>query len=209
MNISVDPNKITENEEYIYRIILSPFFASAENTAQEDYLFVPSGSGTLIYPRDWSADTSYTASYPVYGTDLVSESIKSGNVNNTEPVRLPVFGAKTGADAVCGIIEDGAECASIECNVGNTSYGYSSAYAAFQIRGFFSNTYSKNTVSSKLSVSYYPLAGENANYIGMADRYRKYLAEKYGLKETTGDTALSLKLIGGTHVSAPGAGRAV
>lgn len=206
INISVDPNKITENEEYIYRIILSPFFASAENTAQEDYLFVPSGSGALIYPRDWSADTSYTASYPVYGTDLVSESIKSGNVNNTEPVRLPVFGAKTGADAVCGIIEDGAECASIECNVGNTSYGYSSAYAAFQIRGFFSNTYSKNTVSSKLSVSYYPLAGENANYIGMADRYRKYLAEKYGLKETTGDTALSLKLIGGTHVSAQALG---
>ena len=30
INISVDPNKITENEEYIYRIILSPFFASAE-----------------------------------------------------------------------------------------------------------------------------------------------------------------------------------
>lgn len=40
----------------------------------------------------------------------------------------------------------------------------------------------------------------------MADRYRKYLAEKYGLKETTGDTALSLKLIGGTHVSAQALG---
>ena len=206
INISVDPDKITENSEYIYRIILSPFFASAENSSESDYLFVPSGSGALIYPRDWSADTSYTASYPVYGTDLVSENTKSGGIDNAEPVRLPVFGAKSGSDAVCGIIEDGAECASIECGVGNRTYGYSSVYAAFQIRGYFSNTYSENTTSSKLSVSYYPLYGENADYNGMANRYREYLTEKYSLKDTENDIALSLKLIGGTHISAQALG---
>lgn len=201
INISVDPNEITENDEYIYRLILAPFFASASNTSASDYLFVPSGSGALIYPKDWSADTPYTLSYPVYGTDLAAENKENGAVNNVEPVRLPVFGAKQGDNAVCAIIEDGAECASIECSVGNTQYGYSSVYAAFQLRGFSSNSYSKNVVSEKLSVSYYPLSGEEADYVGIANRYRKYLTEKYQLKRNENDTALSVKLIGGTHIS--------
>lgn len=201
INISVNPDEITEKDEYIYRLILAPFFASAENTSDSDYLFVPSGSGALIYPKDWSADTAYTLSYPVYGTDLASENKENGAVNNVEPVRLPVFGARQGDNAVCAIIEDGAECASIECSVGNTQYGYSSVYAAFQLRGFSSNSYSKNVVSGKISVSYYPLFGKEADYVGMANRYRKYLNEKYNLEKTENDTVLSVKLIGGTHVS--------
>lgn len=201
INISIDPNGITENDEYIYRIILAPFFASAENTSDSDYLFVPSGSGALIYPKDWAADTAYTLSYPVYGTDLASENKENGAVNNVEPVRLPVFGARQGNNAVCAIIEDGAECASVECSVGNTQYGYSSVYAAFQLRGYASNSYSKNVISAKISVSYYPLFGEEADYIGMANRYRKYLNGKYGLEKTENDTELSVKLIGGTHIS--------
>lgn len=200
INVSVDPTEITEGIVNIYKISLSPFFCSASNTDPSSYLFIPSGSGALVYPHLWNADVSYTCSYPVYGEDLQLESTESSALNNSEPVRLPVFGAKSGDSMVCAIIESGEEAASIDCNVGNKRYGYSSVYASFYLRGIsVKKAYSLNIVSSPLSVSFYPLNNESASYVDMANKYREYLEEK-GLGKDSRDKALSVKIIGGTYV---------
>ncbi len=201
INVSVNPNEITEGENKVYTVVLSPFFCSVSNRTTDGYLFVPSGSGALINPAEWSADVSYTCSYPVYGTD--AQLINSGDdgITNSQAVKLPVFGAKDGNRAVLAVIEEGAEAASVECNVGNIKYDYSSVRASFELRGIADNgSYSENAITSEISVSYFPLRGEKADYTGMAEAYREYLAGKNGLERTANETAVSLKLLGAAYV---------
>ena len=202
LNVSVDTDEIREAESRIYRISIMPFFCSAENSAGGDYLFVPSGSGALISPGEKLSDASFMVSYPVYGTDLLLENTITGDFNKSEPVRLPVYGAKSGDSAVCSIITEGAEKAFIECNVGNIKYGYSSVYSSFEIRGVsHKGSYSEEMGSGKISVDFLPLTGEKASYVGMAETYRDYLYEN-GLKEKNEDKLFSLKIIGATNVDA-------
>ena len=203
INVSVDPTKITEGEFKIYSISLSPFFCSVSNKTTDGYLFVPSGSGALINPAEWSADISYTCSYPVYGMEAQLYNSDKSGITNSQSVKLPVFGAKDGDRAVVAIIEDGAESAIIDCNVGNKKYDYSTVYASFEVRGVADNgSYSENTLLAPFSVSYLPITGEKANYIGMAELYRNYLLSKTQAKKVSKEVASSLKLLGATYVDA-------
>lgn len=203
INVSVDPTKITEGEFKVYSISLSPFFCSVSNKTTDGYLFVPSGSGALINPAEWSADVSYTCSYPVYGMDAqLINSDKSG-ITNSQSVKLPVFGAKEGDRAVVAIIEDGAEAAFINCNIGNKKFDYSSVYASFEVRGVADNgSYSDNTIITPLSVSFLPITGEKADYVGMAELYRDYLINKTEMEKASKEVASSLNLLGATYVDA-------
>lgn len=203
INVSVDPKYITEGEFKVYSIALSPFFCSVSNSSADGYLFVPSGSGALIKPNEWSADVSYTCSYPVYGADGQLENTGNSGITNTQPVRLPVYGAADGDRAVLAIIENGAESATINCNVGNTKFGFSSVYAGFEIRGVAANgSYSENTQLSPLSVSFIPLTGDKADYNGMAEAYRGYLADKFGLEKVSAEIPVSVTLLGAVYVDA-------
>ena len=200
INISVDPKEITEDDTRIYRISVAPFFCSVKNEDENSYIFYPSGSGTLIYASQHIADSSYRYSYPVYGKDLQLLGESNEELNNSESVRLPVFGAKSGDKAVCAIIEDGSESAYIDLNVGSSTYGYSSVYASFELRGLSaSGSYSEGIVQNKLSVSFYPMTGEKASYTGFAEKYREYLLEN-GLSEKKDERVLSIKLLGGTYI---------
>lgn len=76
INVSVDPTEITEGDNKVYSIALSPFFCSVSNGSSDGYLFVPSGSGALIKPYEWEADVGYTCSYPVYGRGRTAEKYK-------------------------------------------------------------------------------------------------------------------------------------
>lgn len=203
INISVDPTKITEGDFKVYNIALSPFFCSASNNTTDGYLFVPSGSGALINPTEWLADVSYTCSYPVYGTEAQLINSNLNGITNTESVKLPVFGAKEEDRAVLAIIEDGAESAFVNCNVGNKKFEYSSVYASFEIRGVADNgSYSDNAITTPISVSYLPITGEKADYIGMAELYREYLINKMGIKKVSKEVASSINLLGATYVDA-------
>ena len=66
--------------------------------------------------------------------------------------------------------------------MGNSKFGYSTVYASFNVRGLSSwDSYSDDICDSTVSVSYYPLSGESANYVGIADKYHEYLI-KDGIK---------------------------
>lgn len=200
MRVEIDPNRITEGKDIVYRIAVSPFFCSAKN-ADDAYLFVPSGSGALIYTADKKSEVSIMYSQPVYGEDKQVYDTTVNAINNTENIKLPVFGAKNGNSAVTGIISDGADSAYIECNIGNVQYGYSSAYAVFAVRGkTVSKKYSDAVVDSILAVNYYPLKGEKADYSGMAECYKKYLTQNSSYKRNSEEKLLSVEILGATHI---------
>lgn len=89
---TINPADIEESENQVTSVALAPFFCAAENDADNSWMLIPSGSGTLIYPKTLSQQgTNYSAQ--VYGEDA---SIEKWDMPSSEKsVRLPVYGAKT------------------------------------------------------------------------------------------------------------------
>ncbi len=209
VQIKIDPTKIQENKSRIISISIAPFLCSAKNNSEDSYLFFPSGSGALIEPRDISLQGIKYAS-SIYGDDL---SVKeTTDIKKGQEVRLPVFGAKSDVTtAICGIIEEGEESSTIETVVGSTAFKHSAVYANFVLRSYFiftgktgsdvaKDVYSQYMLSSPISIKYYPLVDEKANYTGMAETYKKHLIEKGLMPALTDDTNLNLTLVGGELV---------
>lgn len=207
--ISVDPKKITENDKKIFSVSIMPFMCSVNNNlSKEDaYLFVPSGSGALIYPKEIGDGVTSLITGQVYGTDR-----QNGEKSTTNKVgiKMPVFGARINNSALCAVIEEGAENAEIVTNIGSSTYGYSSVYTQFNLRGGFycestymqwyeskQNLYSSAMIENEVAVTYSPLNDQDAGYMGFAEVYRNYLKSEKGLKTTSEDSLLNIKVIGG------------
>lgn len=214
ISVSINLRDIVEEDNLVYKISLSPFLCHAANSnnKSEQYIVVPSGSGALMYTYENGDAREY--SEKVYGDDPAC--YKNEKLINTESIRVPMFGAKNGDTALCGIIEEGAACSSIDAIVGDSGIGYSSVYPTFTIRGSNisaidfqgGNVTEVETISKELSgyktvtVAYYPLTGDNADYVGMASVYREYANDAFKKTYTNkNDTRLTLKILGGLQIS--------
>ncbi len=208
VNLSVDPKDIQESESRVLSISIAPFFCGVKNDSENSYLFVPSGSGAVVGVESKS-EQGDTYSAQIYGYDPAIDEVAS--VSTKESVRLNVFGAKTNDSAVCAIVDGGADSAWINVTSGSTTVKYSAVYATFQMRGYTNHVaelfsyesvhnvvYSKKMINKPISVTYCPLSGENANYSGMANLYRDYLTKNCGLKESSKDIPLNVRMLGGT-----------
>ena len=214
VNVSVDPTKIQEDAAYnVYAIQVAPFFCSVsnDNVGKDDhYIFIPSGSGAIVNPViDDTREAAIIFEEPVYGAD--ENVTRFEEKTETESVRMPVYGAVNGDEAVCAIIKSGAENAYINGALAQKLTGYSYVASEFYIRGYqevvqslFTSTtvktklYSDAFTPDKIEVGFYPLYGEDASYVGMANTYRDYLNETNAFSyEKSDDTLLNLKLIGG------------
>lgn len=208
LRIAINTKDIQEEENKVIKVSVAPFMCSAENDGENRYVFIPSGSGAIIEPVTISQQgTNYSTQ--VYGYDYTIE--KLAEPTQKESVRLPVYGAKmSDGRGMLAIIDSGADSAFIEATVGASVYGYTSAHASFQLRGYtghianlFSGlevenvVYIKDKVEDTLSVSFYPLTGEDASYVGMADTYRKYLKKNGGMPDSCTENALNLTVLGG------------
>ncbi len=206
--IGVDPSQITEDgTNLVYRIHIAPFFCSVPNIKEDAYIFYPSGNGALIY-ADTETEVGTSFEYDVYGGDSMYMPTIALYNSNTESIRMPVFGAKNGNSAVMAIINEGAETASIYADIGDSGFGHTTIYPIFNIRGKQTTSKAVNNATqfsdqyshAKIEVSYYPLYNENANYVGMANKYREYLVNEKGLEDKQEKSSVSLSLIGGTQV---------
>lgn len=210
MSVSVDPKNIQEMEKHVISISLLPFLCSVENDKEDSYLFVPSGSGALINNQTVSqAGTVYTT--PLYGKDLAAVITDVGTVEKV--ARIPVFGSKTGENGMCAIIEEGTAHAAFTANVGSSNIKYSGISATYILRGHSRNTvqliqsrktrniYCESMAEDPMTVSFYPLKGEKANYSGMAEIYKNKLIENGKLKPTENDSCLNLTFVGGAMIS--------
>lgn len=206
IRISVESDKIVETTEKLYSITLAPYMCSANGGTADSYLFYPSGSGTIVDISDANAVPG-TYSTEVYGDDA-ARKVKE-KLTNDKNVYLPVYGIKTGNNALCAIISSGAEQATVDVSVNDTTTGYSNVAATFQLRGHDYNIYkggyvyyeigiySENIIKDQtFAVDFIPLTGENASYVGMAKEYQKYLF-KDNKAANVADPAFSLSIAGG------------
>lgn len=212
INVSVKTANIAENKNRLFRLSIAPFFCAVENTASKDsYLFVPSGSGTLIYPKEISLMGETIEEY-VYGDDPMIEVRQKRN--QTERISFPVFGVKKRNNAALAIIDGAAESAMLRSHIGAKASGYSTVYPVFQVRGYSNAVaklyswrtqtyvYGERLAPSDISVSYHILSGESASYSGFAEYYRNYLQKSEGFKATEEEeTLLNLRFLGGVNSS--------
>lgn len=212
VEVSVEPERIQEGDEYaIASITIAPMFCSVSNKyigSNDHYLFVPSGSGALIYPEK-NGGVGISTSEAVYGGDANID--KEEMLTVSENVRVPVYGAVNGGKGVCAIIKEGAESAIINTMEAQDLTGYSYINSKFEIKGYqeavnslFTNAivqsrlYADEYTADNVCVGFYPLYGEDASYVGMANKYRDYLNETKQLgTERAEDSILNLKMVGG------------
>ena len=212
IEISVDPKRIEEGDEYsVSSIVMAPLFCSVSNAnagKDDHYMFVPSGSGALIYPT-YTNGLGIINSEPVYGEDANIE--KEEQVTVTESIKVPVYGAVNDDRAVCAVIKDGAESAYINTMIGQDLTGYSYVTSEFYIKGYqeavqslFTNSvvktnlYADKFTADDIRVGFYPLYDDEASYVGMANKYRDCLKADGKLStERSKDSLLNLKLVGG------------
>lgn len=188
---SIDPSEIEYNKEgfYLVDIDFLPYFGAA-GTDEEGYIFVPDGSGAIIRLNNGKTNvSSYTAN--VYGDDY-TKSFMNEKVSEADPeqgVKLPVFGMVSGKKGCMGVITEGAGYANVAADISGKTTSYNNVYAGFSFLQYGpmslssmvgSNSYqlySKEAFSSKYEVTYYFLNEDCASYVGMANRYRKYLLD--------------------------------
>ena len=222
--VSVDPKNIIcyANDDgfvsNIESVTPAPFVCGAKNTKagnKNSYVVLPSGSGTLMYIDQRTDASVRTFEGLVYGEDPTVD--KWDDSKNETPVSMPFYGIKNGKNALCAIIEQGAESCAINSRVGdntlgadlfaegdmvgysyvNATYnvlGYNTVYASGTWRYQYSNQVEKNI--NPLVIGYYPLSGSSANYTGVAKRYQQYLVEKENMTKSQDNSLLTVKLFG-------------
>lgn len=213
LNARILLNEIEQGDECILTgITLLPSFGAGD-WDDEGYLFVPDGSGALIHFNNNTQTTTYDC--PVYGEDSAEE--KEMLESRTEAVRMPVFGAVSGNQALTGIITEGEALASIVAMNGTETRGYNIVASRVGLRTLgrmemFEANYANRRQLSQLSeelqnlpsytVRYYPSVGDAANYTGMAQIYRQYLVEEKGLTAKDTTPAFNVDLIGAIRTQA-------
>lgn len=209
VSIPTDHIKETGNGG-LANIDLLTYFGAA-GTDEEGYMLVPNGSGSLIYFNNGKTTDIYNQY--VYGMDEVTQSYTV--VEDTEKLRLPVFGIKREKSAIFAEITGGDTLANINASVSGRINSYNFVYPSFLIRGsekvsMFGvdgvsadlPTLEKNLYDVNISVAYSFLTEENASYSGMANYYRSELLERGELAQKAEEASLPfyLDILGGVKM---------
>lgn len=196
-----DDSIIEEGPNYfIGTVAIYPYMGNSYLDEKEGYILVPDGNGALIYLDDKEGRFKSGFSGMIYGSDAgfeesnVTTLLKSryNTISDANKVLAPVFGIAHTDDelAYLGIVEEGAARATIECIPNGVSVDYNRAFARFILRKTYTQPTSNNSTSgslhiyesersrSDLSVRYIFLSGDRADYSGMANAYREYLADR-------------------------------
>lgn len=203
--VSIPANEIKYTKEVpIAAIRLLEFFGAADNK-DTGYMFVPDGSGALVNVNNGKSHYAQV-NIPVYGADYTASPGEKNLVS--QQVNMPVFGIKTSDKAFLAIIEKGDPYASISAKVSGMGSSYNSVSSEFTFvqRGKLGGGWAKNTgvfnkapYAGEYKIRYSFLYGENANYVGMAKEYQKYLVDGGMLKKLEGQDSLPFyaEVVGG------------
>lgn len=192
VSVTVPSNEIIEGKEYkIATIQLYPFLGAVKENNIPGYIFIPDGCGALI--RFQEKGNRYDSPYVgrIYGIDE-GISKKSIQANKVEPyqVTIPVFGMIHGTrqNGFVSIVESGEYNADIVAYQSGVITDFYWTTTTFVLREqYFQptsktmggiNTYQKERNNNDLKINYILLANEDADYIGMAKKYREYLINK-------------------------------
>ncbi len=212
--VKLDASKLeTEEDHPINKIELLPYFmtSATEQDAEEGYMFVPDGSGALIY-LDSTKSREYRYSAPYFGGDKL---VGATTYTQAREMMLPVFGMKTSNSTIFGVIEDGAEVATLDAYVSGQdgTENFCKMKLTFDIQtqqhletgassgssgGFELYRASNDIYDDNIVVRYYWL-GEDADYVDMANCYADYLVSKGLASEVSEqDAPFYVELMGST-----------
>ena len=215
--VAIPEEKIVEaNEKYrIGNIYIYPFLGHTLLGERDGYMFIPDGNGALIYLDDKEGRFSAGYSQKVFGNDVgVEESYVLSlfwdeymTVNDAEKIIAPVYGM-VHTDSKMGylaIIESGAECATIEAYPNGAYTNYNWITSKFRLCSLYvqptsnsggSVTKVTDRVPYDIKVKFAFVRDEEANYAGLATRYREYLLENDKLKKCEDDYRIRLDFLG-------------
>ena len=182
--VSILNEQIKEESDYkLAAISIYSYFGGVKNNEIDGYNFIPDGTGALIRYKKGS-DTTYTNyTKRIYNNDM---GISTNDSNNSS-IMLPVFGYVHGVNqhGMVSYITKGAEYAAINATLATKNIPFYTIYPQFYYRNTYvqpmSNTGSSISLvqsereSFDIEITYEFLSKENANYIGMANTYKKYL----------------------------------
>lgn len=208
LKVTVPTEQIKETGSgKVANIDLLSFFG-AGSSGEEGYLLVPNGTGSLIRFNNGKKSERYNQY--IYGMDDTSQAFTV--VEETEKVRLPIFGIKHENSAIFAEITNGDALANIIAEVSGSLNSYNYVYPSFVLRGsekvsMFGVTgvsadlpvLEKDIYGLDITVSYSFLKKEDADYSGMAKYYRNKLIEEGVLttKEGTDAIPFYLDIVGG------------
>lgn len=213
--VNVDTTKLESDKKHpISQLTLLPYFLTSDAgiDKEEGYVFLPSGSGALMY-LDSSKVREYRFSASFYGGDhLIGANLYNG-VNNV--MTMPVFGMKNASSTIFAVIEEGAEAATMDAFVSgqDNSEPFSKLRLTFDIQSqqrissgakntsgeFVLYRASNDVYDDNITIRYFWL-GKDAGYVDMAHCYADYLEEKGTLAKESAEDEVSfyMELLGST-----------
>lgn len=206
LTVRIPGDSISETEKYgIISIEMMPYFG-ASNKSVDGYIFYPDGCGALLnYANRDNKPVNISAyKWAVYGSidSIFDETGDDNDEDEQYEAAFPVYGIKNGGNALLAIGTAGEEDSYInlypEGNVIDLNrisfefiYRYdfeivNSNLAAGGIAGSDAVSgikFDRNMLRKDHEVKYVFMEGEDANYSGMANRYREYLLNNGKLKK--------------------------
>ena len=191
LHFEVPFDSIEEGDTFkLASIKLYPFFGAAKRNRIPGYVFVPDGMGALIRFDDAYDKGIYTKRFygPDYGIYLKSSE---------EYLTLNTYGVVHGVNqnGFISVIESGASHAILSHYPSQLTTDFNHTYVSYEYRKDYIQYLNKSKTSSVILVqenknkydikqSFYFLSGDNANYVGMANKYKDKLIKEGVLEKT-------------------------
>lgn len=208
-----DPKNDQEVSYPLTSISVLPYFG-AGSVEDQGYMFVPDGSGALIY-FNRTSPLAEPYSRRVYGQDHAATPLREYSAMLKEQIYLPVFGVVKNDQAFLAIIEKGDAAARIEAMLPGMRDSYNKVWASFEVRSAARVNmqaegelihlrqlsilmYQSRLNQSDNVIRYVFLPRDESSYAGMARVFQGYLVEKHGLEklEPGGGLPLIVDVIG-------------
>ncbi len=202
-----------ENPDFRLGLIhVYPFFAAVKEDSIPGYMFIPDGSGTLIkFAASTKAKKMFYGKY--YGDDLgmIEEMPYDYSINPAFEMSIPVIGMvhEEKKNAYIAVIEKGASYGEIQGHPAGIITKFNFIYNTFIYNeSYFQKTnrsgagvtaIQANPNSFDIKIHYRFLTGEDADYVGMAKSYQKYLIDQGLLnkvEDANKDIGIRLEFLG-------------
>ncbi len=210
LRVEIPNDSIVEGDYQLRSIKVYQFFGSVLEDTVPGYIFVPDGSGALIRYQALNVHTD-TYNFQYYGTDLS----KTAPVENEPVLSFPVTGVVQGINqhAFITMVDEGAAFANYTVSPAKTTLRYYFSYNEFRYRSLYQTPKSQSQAENQsgtqvtedelnsfnLALTYQFLAGDEANYVGMANAYRDYLIASnriYDRIDSSSNLSVMVELIG-------------
>ncbi len=175
-------------------LYIAPFFGATRLNEKAGYMLIPEGPGALVAFSDGNNRTNSPYNKRIYGSNIGVEKIASASEYNymiraAQMITLPVFGMAYTDEGIgfLGVVDKGAEAADLLCYPAGviTEYNWVTAHFILREEYIMQTTrtqglraWEKNAYIRDMGICFYLLTGEDAGYVGMAQRYRQKLTDE-------------------------------